>query len=405
MTEWLKSAIGSLLVAWERRESGVAYDLLSPQLRQDPYPIYRELRSKDPVHRMRLVKAWALTRYEDVEAVLRDHKRFCSGDRVLVKTIPLSLLDMDAPEHTRVRALVAKAFAPKAVGQLRGRIQEITDRLLDEVAGKRRFDVIGALGYPLPITVIAEMLGVRSEDMGVFERWSNTLALTVDPMLGGKQVQAIEQAAEQVSAYFEGIIAERRLEPRDDMVTALMMAEEAGERLTHEEMLAVMRLILVAGNETTRNLIGNGVLALLRNPEQLQRLREDRGLLDSAVDELLRYDSPVQLDGRGAREDVEVGGKRIRAGDVVISVLGAANRDPEAFDDPESLDIGRRGNSHLSFGRGVHYCLGGPLAIMETRMALAGLLDRYASMRLAVEPEYREGVALRGVDQLWIEVD
>ncbi len=405
MTEWLKSTIAKLLVAWERRESGVAYDLLSPRLRQDPYPIYQEMRSKDPVHRMRLVKAWALTRYEDVETVLRDDKRFCSGDRVLVKTIPLSLLDMDPPEHTRVRALVSKAFTPKAVRQLRGRVQEITDRLLDEVAGQRRFDVVGSLGYPLPITVIAEMLGVRSEDMGAFETWSNTLALAVDPILGGKQVQAIRQAAEQVSAYFEEIISERRSEPRDDLVTALMMAEEAGDRLTHEEMLSVMRLILVAGNETTRNLIGNAVLALLRNPEQLQRLREDRGLLDSAVDELLRYDSPVQLDGRAAREDVEVGGKQIRAGDVVISVLGAANRDPEAFDDPESLDVGRRGNSHLSFGRGVHYCLGGPLAVMEARTALASLLDRYSSMRLAVEPEYREGVALRGVERLWIEVD
>ena len=405
MTVWLKSTIARLLVAWERRESGVAYDLLSPQLRQDPYPIYRDLRSKDPVHRMRLVKAWALTRYEDVERVLRDDKRFCNGDRVLVKTIPLSLLDMDPPEHTRVRALVSKAFTPRAVGRLQGRIREITDRLLDEVAGRRQFDVIAALGYPLPITVIAEMLGVRSEDMGVFEGWSNTLALSVDPILGGKQVQAIKRAAEQVYAYFEEIIAERRREPRDDLVTALMMAEETGERLTHEEMLSVMLLILVAGNETTRNLIGNAVLALLRNPAQLQRLREDRELLDPAVDELLRYDSPVQLDGRAAREDVEIGGKRIRAGDVVIAVLGAANRDPEAFDDPESLDVGRNGNSHLSFGRGVHYCLGGPLAVMEARLALTGLLDRYSSLRLAVEPDYREGVALRGVERLWIEVE
>ena len=405
MTEWLKLTVARLLVAWERRESGVAYDLLSPQLRQDPYPIYRELRSKDPVHRMRLVKAWALTRYEDVEKVLRDDKRFCNGDRILVKTIPLSLLDMDPPEHTRVRALVSKAFTPRAVGRLQGRIREITDRLLDEVAGRRRFDVIAALGYPLPITVIAEMLGVRAEDMGAFEGWSNTLALTVDPMLGGKQVAAIKRAAEQVYAYFEGVIAERRREPRDDLVTALMMAEETGERLTHEEMLSVMLLILVAGNETTRNLIGNAVLALLRNPAQLERLRENRGLLDPAVDELLRYDSPVQVDGRAAREDVEIGGKRIRAGDVVISVLGAANRDPEAFDDPESLDVGRRGNSHLSFGRGVHYCLGGPLAIMEARLALTGLLDRYSSLRLAVEPDYREGVALRGVERLWIEVE
>ena len=405
MTAWLQATIGRLLVAWERRESGVAYDLLSPQLKQNPYPIYRQLRSKDPVHRMRLVKAWALTRYADVEAVLRDHKRFCNGDRILVKTIPLSLLDMDPPAHTRVRTLVSKAFTPRAVSQLRERIQGIADRLLDGVAEQRRFDVIAALGYPLPITVIAEMLGVRAQDMDLFERWSNTLALTVDPILGGKQVQAIKSAAEQVYAYFEEIIAERRQEPRDDMVSALLLAEEAGARLTHEEMLSVLLLILVAGNETTRNLIGNGVLALLRNPQQLQRLRDDQGLLDAAVDELLRYDSPVQLDGRVAREEVELGGKRIRAGDVVISLLGAANRDPEAFDDPESLDVGRRGNSHLSFGRGVHYCLGGPLAIMEARIVLAGLLDRYSSLRLAREPVYRQGVALRGVEQLWIEVE
>jgi cytochrome P450 len=188
-------------------------------------------------------------------------------------------------------------------------------------------------------------------------------------------------------------------------VSALLDAEEEGDRLSHEEMLAVMLLILVAGNETTRNLIGNGMLALLRNPGQLQRLRDHPDLLDAAVDEMLRYDSPVQLNGRYVREDVEIGGKRIRAGQRVLTMIGAANRDPEIFDDPETMDICRRQKSHLSFGRGIHYCLGAALAVLEARTAFAGLLDRFSAIRLADEPRHREGIVLRGVEHLWIEVE
>ena len=391
-------------LARERRESGVAYDLTSDQVRTDPYATYRQLRSVDPVHRMRLVDAWALTRYQDVEAVLRDHKRFANAGRILVETIPLSLLDIDPPAHTRLRLLVSKAFTPRAVTRLHTRIQEITDRLLDAVAGKHRFDLIAALGYPLPITIIAEMLGVRPRDMDRFEQWSHALALSVDPMLGRDQIQGIKRAEQEAFAYFETIIADRRRQPRDDLVTALLTAEEAGDRLSHEELLSVMLLILVAGNETTRNLIGNGMLALLRNPDQLQRLRDHPELLDSAVDELLRYDSPVQLNGRSALEDVELGGKRIRAGEVVLSLIGAVNRDPEVFADPETLDIGRQQKSHLSFGRGIHYCLGAPLALSEARIAFATVLKRFSSIRLALEPRHLKGVVLRGVEQLWIEV-
>ena len=391
-------------LARELRESGVAYDLTSDEIRTDPYATYRRLRSVDPVHRMRLVDAWALTRYQDVEAVLRDHKRFANAGRILVETIPLSLLDIDPPAHTRLRLLVSKAFTPRAVAKLGARIQEMADELLDAVAGKDRFDLIAALGYPLPITIIAEMLGVHPRDMDRFEQWSHALALSVDPMLGRDQIRAIERAQQEAYAYFETIIADRRGQPRDDLVSALIAAEEEGDRLSHEELLSVMLLILVAGNETTRNLIGNGMLALLRNPDQLQRLREQPELLDSAVDELLRYDSPVQLNGRAALQDVELGGKRIRAGEVVLSLVGAANRDPEVFADPESLDIGRREKSHLSFGRGIHYCLGAPLALLEARIAFAGMLKRFTSIRLALEPRHHQGVVLRGVEQLWIEV-
>ena len=391
-------------LARERRESGVAYDFTSPEVKADPYATYRRIRSTDPVHRMRVIDGWALTRYRDVEAVLRDHKRFGNAGRILVETVPLSLLDMDPPEHTRLRLLVSKAFTPRAVTMLRTRVQETTDRLLDAVAGKGRFDLIAAMGYPLPITIIAEMLGVRPRDMDRFEEWSHALALSVDPMLGRNQIQAIKRAQEEAFAYFETIIDERRRRPRDDLVSGLMTAEEEGDRLTHEELLSVMLLILVAGNETTRNLIGNGMLALLQHPAQLQRLRDQPDLLDSAVDELLRYDSPVQLNGRSVREDVEIGGKRIRAGEVVLSLIGAANRDPEMFDDPETLDVGRRQKSQLSFGRGIHYCVGAPLAVLEARTAFASLLDRFGSIRLADEPRHRDGVVLRGVEQLWIEV-
>ncbi len=394
-----------VLLARERMESGVAYDLTSAEVREDPYPTYHALRRIDPVHRLRLIDAWVLTRYRDVEAVLRDHRRFGNAGRILVQTVPLSLLDLDPPEHTRLRALVSKAFTPKAVAMLRTHIEETTAHLLDAVPGTGRFDLIAALAYPLPVTIIAEMLGVRPRDRDRFEEWSNVLALTVDPLLSRGQVDRIRNAAEEAYAYFETIIDERRRRPREDLVSALLAAEEEGDRLTHEEMLSAMLLILMAGFETTRNLIGNGMLALLRNPHQMQRLRSDPELLDSAIDELLRYDSPGQLNGRCAREDAELGGKRIRAGDVVISVIGAANRDPEVFDDPDTLDIGRREKSHLSFGRGVHYCLGAALAVMEARIAFAAVLDRFASIRLAAEPRHRKTVVLRGVEHLWIEVE
>ena len=391
-------------LARERRESGVAYDFPSAEVRADPYPTYRQLRTTDPVHRMRVVDAWALTRYEDAERVLRDHRRFGSSGRVLVETISLSLLDLDPPEHTRLRALVSKAFTPRAVELLHDRIEHTTGRLLDAVAGREHFDLMAALAYPLPVTIIAEMLGVDAADMDLFEGWSDTLALSVDPLLGRGQIQAIKRAEQELFAYFEAIIEQRRRQPREDLVSALLAAEEQGERLTHEELLSVMLLLLVAGHETTRNLIGNGMLALLRHPDQLQRLRARPELLDSAIQELLRYDSPVQLDGRCAREDVELGGKRVRTGEVVISLIGAANRDPERFDDPDALDIGRQDTGHLSFGRGIHYCLGSALAVLEARIAFSTLLARYPSIRLAGEPRYRQGVVLRGVEELWIEV-
>ena len=401
----VKPVAMQMLLAYERLESGVAYNPVSEEVARDPYAVYRRLRDRDPVHRMRLVDAWILTRYEDADAMLRDHARFSNEDRRFHDAGLTTLLDIDPPDHTRLRALVARAFTPRSVRSWHGRVQAIADRLLDAAAGQDRFDVISALGYPLPVTVIAEMLGVPPEDMDRFEGWSNDIALIVEPILTPAQIEGVRQATEELFAYFETIVEARRREPRDDLVSALLAAEEEGDKLSREELLSTMLLILVAGNETTRNLIGNGMLALLAHPDQLQRLRDEPSLLEPAVDELLRYDSPVQLDGRVAREDVELGGKRLRTGEKVIALIGAANRDPAAFANPDALDIARSQKSHLSFGRGIHYCLGASLAVLEAQIAFRGLLDRFPSIRLAAEPRYRDGIVLRGVESLWIEVD
>ncbi len=399
----LRSAIIPALTAWERVESGVSYNPISAKTRAYPFDKYEELRRKDPVHRLRTISAWVLTQYEDANAVLRDDSRFSRDYGG--KSAYRSMLGSDPPDHTRLRTLVSKAFTPLSVADLAPRIQQIVDDLLDATEGRDRFDLIDAFAYPLPVIVIAEMLGVPSEDIEVFRSWSNDIALSVEPTVNDEQQRRIEESGEKLYDYFEGIIEQRRRNPQDDMITALIAAEDEGDRLTHEELLATLLLLLVAGNETTRNLIGNGTLALVRNPDQLERLRNEPDLIDSAINEMLRYDSPVQLDGRMATEEVEIGGKLIKPGQRAICLLGAANRDPSVFTNPDVFDIGRQEASHIAFGRGIHYCLGAPLAILEGRIAFSSLLKRFSSLTLLSEPEYREQVVLRGVKELWIEVE
>ena len=401
----VKPVVKRILLAWERLESGVSYDLTSSAFIEDPYRTYEQLRRKDPVHRMRLIEAWALTRYEDVQDVLIDHKRFTNAERNYDYMQYRTFLDLDPPDHTRLRGLVSKAFTPRAVRELGPRIQELVDELLDAVAGKGRIDLISDFAFPLPVIVIAEMLGVPAQDRARFRAWSDDIALSVSPLLNSEQIERVQQATEELFDYFEGIIEQRRQAPQNDMISALLAAEEKGDRLTHEELLSTLMLLLVAGNETTRNLIGNGMLALLKNPTQLQRLRDHPELLDSAINELLRYDSPVQIDSRNAIGDVEIGGKRIAAGQRILAIVGAANRDPQIFANPDELDIGRDEVSHLSFGRGIHYCLGSPLAILEGRIAFTSLLARFSSIRLASDPVFKEQIVLRGVEALWVEVE
>ena len=391
------------LLAWERLESGVAYNPLSPALRADPYSVYEELRRKDPVHRMRLQDAWVLTDYADVDMVLRDSRRFGNAGREFGYIPQVSMLDLDPPEHTKIRGLVSHGFTPRSVAAMEPRIRGTVAGLLESVEGKRRFDLIADVAFPLPVIVIAEMLGVPPEDRERFNEWSNTVSLIVDPLLSERQMRQVRQAVDEVFTYFEAVAEERRRNPQDDLVSALVTAEVDGERLERDDLLVNLLLVLVAGNETTRNLIGNGTLALLRNPDQLKRLREDPSLLNGAIDELLRFDSPVQLDSRVARRPLELRGKRIDSGQRVICLLGAANRDPQVFPDANRLDVGRSSANHLAFGRGIHYCLGAPLARLEGRVVFEALLPRLGSLRLAEEPTYRDQVTLRGLESLWLE--
>ena len=392
-----------VLLARERFESGVDFNPLASELRADPLPQYEKLRSKDPVHRMRLVDGWILTRYEDIDMVLRDHRRFGNLGRDYGYLPYISMLDLDPPEHTRLRSLVVHGFTPRSVNSLEPRIAKMVDELLEEVADKPCFDLIHDIAFPLPIIVIAELLGVPPEDRDQFREWSEVAALVVDPLLDSQQISDVRQTIEELFDYLETIAEDRRRHPQDDLVTALVNAEEDGERLSREDLLINLVLVLVAGNETTRNLIGNGTLALMKNPDQLQRLRDDPSLLDSAIDEMLRYDSPVQLDSRIARESVEIGGKRIEPDQRVLCALGAANHDPEVFPEPERFDVGRAPRNHLSFGRGIHYCLGAPLAKLEARVVFTGLLSRFETLRLVEEPRYRDQITLRGLEDLWLE--
>ncbi len=406
----IRSVVINTMLLRERWQSGAVYNPLSARMAQDPYPDYAKLRARSPVHRSRLMNAWVFSRYADVDTVLRDHRRFSNDprkrdlNRRQQATLPApddyTMLFLDPPDHTRLRALVNKAFTRRAVNALEPHIRGVMRTLLDEVdpAG---FDLMEAVANPLPVIVIAEMLGVPPEDRDRFRTWSNRRARLLEPTIGPRDREIAAQAGEALNEYFVPIIQARRAKPENDIVSALAQAEEEGDVLTEHEMLNMLRLLLVAGNETTTNLIGNGMLALLRNPGELERLRADPSLIPAAVEELLRYDSPVQTDFRGALEDCEVNGSPVRRGENVVLLIGSANRDPEVFEEPDRLDIGRSEGSHISFGRGLHHCIGAPLARLEGRVALEVLLERFTSMRLLADhPAYRGGVVLRGLESL-----
>jgi cytochrome P450 len=313
----------------------------------------------------------------------------------------ISMLSADPPDHTRLRSLVSKAFTPRAVESLRPRIEQIVDEHLDAVADSGRMDVIEDLAYPLPVTVIAEMLGVPASERAQFKAWSDDIVLGLGVNNSIDDARRSRKAVRELQAYFARAAEERRREPREDLLSALVAAEEEGDRLTAAEVYQTCDLLLVAGHETTTNLIGNGLLALLRHREQWELLRRDPSLIDGAVEELLRYDSPVQATGRGYPDGYDVDGVHVEPHTQLFLLLGAGNRDPAQFPDPERLDITRTDVKPLSFGHGIHYCLGAPLARIEGAIALRAIAERFPDVRLASDRlEWSPNLILRGLKSL-----
>ena len=392
---------------------------MDPEVLADPYPLYSRLRTERPVHWDPYLHSWVVTRYEDVVRVLHHFSanRTPTPDQLTAKGLsalnPIArmmvrqMLFMDAPDHTRLRGLAALAFTPARVERLRTHIQEIADRLLDAVLPSGRMDVIADFAAPLPAIVTAEMLGVPTRDHPRLKAWSADFA----EMLGNFQhnpdrAARVLKSTEDMVAYFRDAVREQRERPRDGLVSALLAAEIDGDRFTEDEVIANVIVTMVGGQETTTNLIGNGILTLLHHPAQLARLRDDPGLITSAVEELLRYESPSQHTARLAPDDVMLGDKLVRKRQAVIAVMAAGNRDPERFADPDRLDLGRPDNRHLAFGWAAHFCFGAPLARIEGQIAFATMLRRLPGLRLESGPlVWRQNLGLRGLTALPVAFD
>jgi cytochrome P450 len=394
----------------------VSPDLASPAFKANPHPFYARLREEEPVWRTTLPDkrtAWLVTRYEDVAAVLKDdnfakaprgaQEQRAEGPWVpgFLKPLEQNMLDLDDPDHKRLRTLVSKAFTPRLIERLRGRIEAICQELLGAMERKGRAELVRDYALPLPATVIAELLGVPAGDHRKFHRWSNRIV----SVSSGRDVWQALPAALAFVRYLRKMAERRRVSPGEDLMSSLVQAEEAGDKLSQDELLAMSFLLLVAGHETTVNLIASGTLALVQHPDQLEKLKSDPLLIKPAVEELLRYTSPVEISTeRYARQDLEVSGTEVPRGELVLGVLGSANRDERYFDEPDALDLARDPNKHLAFGRGgVHHCLGAPLARMEGQIAITALLQRFPDLRLDAEPgslRWRRGLFLRGLQRL-----
>ncbi len=390
-------------------------NITTREFKADPFPFYAQLRAKQPVYRAKYGKidAWLVTRYDDVLAVLRD-ERFVKDRRNVggsgasypvwippfLKPLLENMLDLDDPNHARLRTLVHKAFTPRRIAEMHGQIQAIADGLLDAMVGKAEIDLVRDYALPLPLTVIAELLGLPQADHGRFAAWLKAL---IQPPSSLNMVRTVP-AVWQFMRYTRRLLRQRRAEPRDDLLTALAQAEEAGDRMSEDEVLAMVFLLLVAGHETTVNLIASGTLALLEHPWELARLRDEPSLIKPALEELLRFTDPVETaTERFAREDLALAGMEIQQGDLVLAVLASANRDENYFTRPDVLNITREPNKHLAFGHGAHYCLGAPLARMEGSIAINSLLARQPNLQLAIPAEslrWRATPTVRGLEAL-----
>jgi cytochrome P450 len=393
------------------------FDPLSPEFKRDPYPVYAVLREETPIFYHDTMRFWFVSRHEDVSALLRDRRFGRSIEHIMSREeagLPPrnpayasfhklgahSMFDKEPPDHTRLRSLVHKVFTPRRVELLRGKIEAISNDLIDRALPKGRMDLLEDFAVPIPVTVIAELLGISESDRHHLRPWSNDIVALYELNHTPEQAARAIAAAEEFSDYLRNLARLRKREPQDDLITALATVEEAGDVLTEDELISTCVLLLNAGHEATVNVVGNGMLALFKNPQQFHLLRDQPEHLATAIEELMRYDTPLQLFRRWVLEDVIYKGVAFKRGQEIALLFGAANRDPLVFAQPDQLDITRKENPHISFSLGIHYCLGAPLARLELQTALSTLLRRLPNLRLEVEPEYRDGYVIRGLKDL-----
>ncbi|MEU7282013.1 cytochrome P450 [Streptomyces sp. NPDC045431] len=397
------------------------FDPWSPQCVADPYPAYAELRARGRVHFFEPSRQYLVPHHADVAALLRDRRlgrtyRHRFTDAEFGRTPPPAahepfhvlndhgMLDLEPPDHTRIRRLVSKAFTPRTVERLRPYVHRLAGELVDGLVAEGGGDLLTAVAEPLPVAVIAEMLGVPEPDRGLLRPWSAAICGMFELNPSEETAARAVRASVEFSAYLRGLIAERRTSPGEDLISALIAAYDEGDRLSEQEMVSTCVLLLNAGHEATVNTTVNGWWALFRHPGQLAALRAGEVELSTAVEELLRYDTPLQLFERWVLDDVEIDGTTLPRGSEVALLFGSANRDPAVFDRPDTLDLSRRDNPHVSFGAGIHYCLGAPLARIELAASMAALLERAPGLRLVREPEWGPNFVIRGLNGITVEV-
>lgn len=388
------------------------FNPFTQEFRDNPYPAYAEMRREGPVFHVAQLGMYMVTHYDEVVELMKQPALFSSVGGVGIQVrgeVHTTVINADPPVHTRLRALVSTAFTPRVVAELEPRVREITSQLLDAVGEK--FDLVRDLAVPLPVTVIAELLGIEPERRDDFKRWSTTAVSSTDEAGGERRADGERRAGilrdnEEMALYFEQVIAERRQQPRDDLVSALVRAETGEHPLTSDEVVAFCVLLLIAGNETTTNLIGNAMLALLAHPDEMARVRADRALIPGMVEEALRYDAPVQFLPRTTTQDVQLGGVSLPAGATVLPVFGSANRDERRFAEPDRFDVTRATQGQVAFGHGIHFCLGAPLARLEARVAFEELFARFSSIERADDAPLQRWPSpiLRGVASLAVAV-
>lgn len=385
------------------------FQLFSKEFTKNPYPAYAKMRKDEPVHKMRFPDGqlgWLITRYEDAVEIMKDPRvikdvsKLFGGNMDSGSVFMHNMLFSDPPDHKRLRGLVQKAFTPQMISGMRGRIQEITDDLLDEAAKGTRMNLIDDFAFPLPIIVISEILGIPTEDRDKFRIWSNSLIEGSNGEHAAEMFQHVNEFIQYLSEWFEKV----RKNPSEDLISQLILAEDEGDQLTERELYGVVTLLIIAGHETTVNLIGNSILALLEHPDQFDLLKEHPDRIHQAIEETLRFNGPVEFStSRWANEDMEFRGQMIKRGELIIISLNSANHDPEVFENPDLFDISREKSPHLAFGKGIHLCLGAPLARLEGEIAITSLMQRFPEMNLAVgkdELEWRPGMIVRGVKEI-----